>query len=475
MQLKRLMKYSFILPYLFILPAANFLAQLIMSPGKRIIALAIIGAGIAFFFLARQKYVILTVLILAFFPQHLPGLDNTTNALIILLAGALFIRATVEKQCVVSFKRITSNPFFIPSLCIWLSYLIVRILALGGHPGNMKGHTDFFIGISCALLLANIIIGFVRDQRSLRTVQLVLLLLLFLNLFFGILFYFKPGLVLIPGLIEDQSVFASHAMRIGGLTFFWEAYAEYLMMAMVILLGLVVNRIYKHRRFIEFSLALLLLLTILELLLTNTRGPILLASFGSLLVIFLLSKMTLPQRSATILLFLLVGGTALVIAHQSGHLTFFDRLDRLEKTTSTDYGYMPTDRALVWLPAVDYIMDHGWAGFGPTMMPLIKTGYLRWPHNIILLILITVGLFGLCAYGFLLMRMILLKKRLFMLADPEQHLFFHLLWLAFLLFLVDTMKFDGFLRITDSYFYHIWISLGLLFSSNNFIQQGSDG
>lgn len=451
-----------------------FLSNIIVHPDKRTIAL-IISFIVAIFFLSvQQKYLFMAVLILAFFPQYLRG-QNTTNFLVILLAASFFIRVSLGQQCIISLKRITGNLFFLPSIFIWLSYLLAWLIAYGNHSFQLSYHTNFFIGISCALLLANIIIGYVHDLASFRVVQGVFLALLFLNLFFGAVFYLKPGLVIIPGLIEDRTVFVGYesSMRLGGLTFFWEAYAEYLMMAMVILLGLLINRIYKERRILELFLVLLFLLTIVELLLTNTRGAIFGASLGSILVIVLFSNLNLAHRFVTVFLFLFICGTAVFIAQASGQLTLFERMATLDITTMTEFGPMPSDRVKVWLPALNFLKEHGLAGFGPSMQPLIHTDTLRWPHNLILLILITVGIFGLAAYGYMLLRILLLQKKISLIADGEQRLFFQLLWVAFLLFLIDTMKFDGSLRLTNSYFYHIWICLGLLFSSIN-IPQGEN-
>lgn len=465
-------KGNSILLFIIVLILSYLLSEQIVSPDKKILKLAAAISFSAFMFTVKQKYLILFVAILLYFPKGVPVLDNTSNLLILFLTLTLAIRSIIEKDTTVSSSSITSNPFFLPSVCIWCSYLVALILSFGNSPGEIKAHTEYFIGLTCALLFALILIGYIRDQKSLQSIQLLMLLILVLNLFFGMLFFFFPGLTIIPRIIEDQSVLASSVNRIGGLTFAWEEYAEYLMMAVVILVGVWSNKAYGKFKFANLTLLLILLLAIIELLLTNTRAAIILAAFGTTAVLFFFTEVRISNKIVICGAFCLVALLSSFLAQESGGFSLADRIQRLSNIESTEFGYMPTDRARVWLPALEHLSEYGIKGYGPSMYPLTiwakNPGVLRWPHNLILLILITVGLVGLLAYLFMFTRLLLLKKHLATIEDKNIKIFYNLLWLALLLFFIDTMKFDGFLRATSNYFYHCFMLIGILFSAANF-------
>lgn len=460
--------------YLLAFVIAFFLADQIVTPNKKMLKMAIALTFGGVLFILPQKSLILFVCFALYFPKNVPGLDHTTNALILCLTLSVAIRSLVDKGQTVSVPAITANPFFIPSLCIWLSYLVAWLVSFGNSPPDFKEQTHYFLGLTSALFFTNILIGYIRNSKSLRSVQLLLLLILSLNLFFGLLFLFFPGLTIIPGFIEDQSVMASSVNRIGGLTFRWEEYAEYLMIAVIILAGLWSNKVYAKYRFGMLIVSLLLLLAGTELLLTNTRISIFLAALGVVTVLFAFTGGRVINKLVICVGFCLVTMFSVYLAQESGNFSIASRIERLQHLEATEYGLMPKDRARVWLPALMHIADNGIAGYGPSMYPLTiwakNPGALRWPHNLVLIILITVGLAGLLAYLFMFLRMLLLKRHLATITDNEIKVFYTVLWLAMLLFFIDTMKFDGFLRSPTNYFFHCFMLIGILFSAANFTE-----
>lgn len=467
-------KFKPFLPYLLVFPAAFLLSQLALDPDPKLRKLILICGVLLFFFLAPQRFLLFPVLLLAYFPRPLPsisGVLNTTNGLILVLCSMLFIRAVIERKSIISFERMSKNPFFLPSLCIWFSYGLAWLLAYGSHSGGMAIHNEYLLGLTYALILGNIITGFVKDNTTFRYIQVLFLIILAMNLFFGLVFFFKPGLVLVPNIIEDRSVIASDAFRLGGLTFAWEAYAEYLMMSLIIILGLLANKVYRTKKSIHLSLLFVLLLVIIELLLTNTRGAIALTLVGVCLVFLFFTQLPLHKKVALILGSFLIVSIALVIAVQTNQLSLVDRMSSFDELQYTEYGYIPADRAGVWLPVIRHLFDNGLMGGSPSYIPLTHWGgsgnLSHWPHNLILLILTTVGIVGLVAYGILMFRILLMKKTIARLQNYEQRIFFLMLWIALLLFFIDTMKFDGFLRITNNYFYHAWIIFSFFFSAAN--------
>lgn len=469
-----LKKTSPLLKYLFALPLIILLAQVSTTPSTKVIFLIALFVAVGAAMIVPQRLLLLPVLFITYFHHSMPFFYNTTNCIILFLLTTLFIRAVGEKHSIISLRIILKNPFFLPSLCIWTSYFISWLIARFSGANNMREHSEFFFGITCSLLLANTLIGYIQKKKNIQELQLFSLGILLLNLFFGMLFLFKPGLVLIPGIIEDRSVFANESLRLSGLTFFWESYAEYLMMAAVVLVGLYTNQVFKNNRPLHYLIILVLSLTFFELLLTNTRASLVLALAGSIAVLFFATQRPVLYKIQLFATLVFLGGGSLLVVQQTGQLNFIDRMQTFQDLTLTEYGYIPTDRAEAWVPVMHYVVKEGHiTGGHPAFGPFFDEGrFTRWPHNLLLLVVATIGIFGLAAYTFLLVRAFALWKRFNQIPEIHHQILFKLLWISLVLFLIESFKYDGFLRVTNNYFYHIWIIIAILFSSmNSSIQQ----
>jgi len=158
----------------------------------------------------------------------------------------------------------------------------------------------------------------------------------------------------------------------------------------------------------------------------------------------------------------------LVLAMASGRFALLDRMEQVEQVVETEFGTMPRARADVWLPAMRFIKIHGGGLHGPSLWPYTVYsggGWVFWPHNSILLILCTVGWAGLAAYSTLGVSILTLPLRWTAgKVNPRTVVFYRLLWLSLVLVFLDSMKFDGILRMVNSYFYYQWMMVGLVFS-----------
>lgn len=473
-------RFPFVL--IFVLSGAFFLSNIIVTPEPKVIVVGGLCFAAVFFALIRQEYVVYLALFLLFFHRPMGAFYNSNNAIIILLTLFLFVRYVVESKSVISLSKITSNPFWVVSIVIFISYLISWFIAWHNESFGLHFHTQYLAGIFSALLIGNILIGFVQDKPNRSyIIQQMLLVLLIVNLLVGLLSWLNPELDLIKMLIkvatgrERSGVVLvgegdDFAFRLGGLTLFWESYAEYLMMTVIVLTGCYLS-LKDRSRLLKGGIGFLLLLSFFELLLTNTRGATVLAALGIIAIIFVYTDLTLNSRVAALVSLGVVCSLVLWLAMSSGQFTLFDRFSSFSDIEKTEFGYLPTGRSMVWLPSLKHIAEHGFVGSGPSYLPLTRwdgIGGLTWPHNLPLFILSTIGIVGLGAYIFLVQRFFKIRNAIAKTADNQQYYFFKYLWIALFFFFLDTIKYDGFLRSTENYFYFMWIIIAYMFSVLNY-------
>jgi len=440
----------------------------LINPSPVTIKGILLYVGLIFFLFAKEKYLIYISMFMVLCPVHLRYVGTTSNGIILILALILLFRSLVSQKSILSFKRITTNPFFIPGLLILCSYFISWIWAFLEHYKGMSYHTEFLISMFCVFILSNIIIGFVDSKAHLLGIQNILLVILIVNLLFAIATLIKPELKFILLSTSGSVITGGEDLRLGGLTFRWEAFAEYLMMSVVFFTCMLTKG--KDIKY-KYLLLTLLFVVVIELFLTNTRGAVVTSLLGIVFIILFFTKFN-PIRKTAIMVgisFLVLAGA--YIADSTGFLNLKERFQTFENTVETKYGSMPEARAGTWVPSLDQIVDDSFMGHGPSFHPL--SGYeggfgkMPWPHNLTLIILVTVGIYGLIAYCFLFFRFLISIIKITKITDKYSAIFYKSLWIALLMFFVDAQKFDGALRQSTSYFYFIWMIVALLFTSYN--------
>jgi len=434
--------------------------------------------------LQKQEHIVYISTFLIFFSIHLRYFSTSSNALIIALILMLLIKFIVEHRSVISWKAIHSNPVFLPILTILLVYIYSFLTVTVRNTSGLEYHLSMFITMICVLTFTLLLIGFITKTKRLKGILTVLMLLLLSNLIYSLSVFAFPGLgefSQILGLSTSGSLMVGtgidEALRLGGLTFFWEAYAEFLMMTVVFLTPLIINLklMPKHR----FFLIAVFLVSIIELLLTNTRGAIVLACLGGAIALIFVAELELMKKIKVLVIAIMIIFTAMFIASLSGKVKLYERFSDFTEIEHTRYGNLPKERAMVWVATLDHIVDNKFAGVGPSFYPLTRypgaNGHLEWPHNIILLIVATVGIPGLICYTFLLLRFIGLHKYIKKIKNSDIKTIYFGLWIALIVFFVEQMKFDGILRTPKPYVYFIWVLIALMFSAHNISKVEEDG
>ncbi len=448
----------------------------ILFPSPLIIkGFLILAIGIIFA-LQRQETFIYTAIFLAFFSIYLKYLATTSNAVIIGLIVLLFIKAVIEGRSVISKRAIYQNPAFVPLVLIFSVYFYSFLsVVFQGGPGY-EYHYAMFLTIACVISLFFILVGFITNRARLFAVLKVLALLLVINLIYALVTLLNPAVGMYGrtlGFSTSGTVVAGQgldeASRLGGLTFFWEAYAEFLMMTVIFLASILVNLDLLVKR--RALLTVIFFISLAELFLTNTRGSVVLAACGILFVVIFVGQKSLKRRVPVIIALAITGVLLFSVLSITGQVRLKERFSDFSQWKQTQYGNLPQGRVDVWLPTLDYVTRRHFVGAGPSFYPLTAypggSGILSWPHNLVLIILATVGIPGIVCYMFLFVKFLLLQNRFHVLTDNNLRVVYGSLWAALLFFCIEQLKFDELLRAPTSYAYFIWVLFAIMFSVCN--------
>lgn len=454
-----------------------FICLCFINPGAQTIKTLLLYSLLLVFMSVKQEYIIYITCFTLYFSYYLRYLGSTTNGIICISVFTLLLRSVIEKQSIISMKLIKKNPFILPSFILLICYLISFARVYKSTSSSLvEYHFTFISGIIFVFIFSYLIIGFVNTKERIIALLQILIAMLVLNLLFGLITLIFPSFTLLSGYLESKTlevgVGSDKAIRLGGITFHYEAYAEYLMMAIVFGTALLMKIKLQFNKL--FFCLILLLLCSIELLLTNTRGALITVLIGILLPIVFNKNSSLGKKIYILLVVVICGISVTFIAEITGMLKIVERFSSFGGSDSNAMSV--SNRDIVWARAIAKIMQDKYLGSGPSFYP--STTYVLkfddptlplWPHNLFLLIIATIGIYGLIAYLFLFIKMIVLWVKVKNIADNYVKYFYYSLGIALLMFLIDAQKYDGFLRETVSYFYFMWFLIAFFFSANNFI------
>jgi O-antigen ligase len=422
----------------------------------------------------KSDYVVLSLIFVAFLDVPIKQLyTSTTNIFIVIALGVLFIRYAIDKNAVNIFTRIRKNSATLPLILIICSYTFSLITA----KKDMGEHFIIYHSIICAAVMAWMIIGTVREKSQIAAINTIMLTGLLLNLCFSLIFIFFPGIDSFRAKLLSLAEIPDEAESIiQGLSFRGEAYGEYLMLCgLWLFLMLVRGQFARGKTFAWIVTAA----TVTALIMTQSRGANAIFFIGAILILLTSRSVQLWKKAAAFMVMALFISSALfVMKTYSGESTLLDRFYEFTDT-SRNVGYIPETRYYTWAPSVQVAISQHFMGGGPSFVPYVTetewqkivadqaSGDLTtWPHNIILLIVCTVGIYGLTSYLFLVIRAVRLRKG-FGDLDPYLGACYSGYFICFVMFLIEAQKFDGFLRHPSSSFYFIFTLIALLFSCEN--------
>jgi len=440
-----------------------FFVFVIIYPTPQMVVCFVLFIVLIAFVLLKQEYIVYISIFLVFFPFHLRYFGTVSNGIICLLVFVLFVRNVFEQRTVISENAIFKNPFLILSLWLCFCYFFSLVLAVTSGSRGISFHLDFVISMFCILLFGNILIGFITSRERLKAVVNIFLLLLLLNLLFGMITLVDPNFKLLANFFESSTVEIgaglNRALRLGGLNFGGEAYGEYLMLCIIFITGILIH--HKQPLLNRILLSLVLFISIIELLLTNTRGAILGTILGLSLLILFNKNYNFFKKINFVLVGLVIIFFALLFAHMTGYLKIKERFSDVS-VVITKYGPMPKPRAVIWVKALDKVFEDKFLGSGPSLYPYTiyynyrnssggtKINTLTWPHNSSLLILETIGFYGFLMFLVIFVRLFMILKESRKLMDPYIRSVFSSLIICLVALLFETQKYGGAIRQANS-------------------------
>lgn len=442
----------------------------------QIVSAIILMLGLPVLATMRPEKIVFYTLPFVLLSRHMPFLYTVANGVILIVVLLASIKTLLARNDGVDRLRLLfHNPFLYFSIILFFVYFVSYLYSdfNTGLPGEKN--QEYLISLFCVLVYGNFIISFVHNEERFLGLVKSLFIVLLINLAFAPLSLMVGQVDYLGGFVRSQTIEAGSgldkASRLGGLFFFWEEYSQYLAMT---LLG-IGAAIFAFKGKYRWVLICVFLIGMVELLLTNSRGSILVFGFGFVLLFLFsrgLGKSSIKAIMTFGLLALFTGG-AIYIAELTGYLHLQERFSLMSQMVSTKYGDLPVARAGVWVPALDSAREKLTIGHGPSYYPLTSysgfDGKLLWPHNLWLLILNTTGILGLTVYIFICgwaVKISFSTKRLAI--SPLTKTIIFGIGLGWLAFFMESFKFGGWLRFPSGWFYYLWILMALTFSISNF-------
>jgi len=422
-----------------------------VDPDKRV--LAVLAALVVFGIAWRLDIATgLGVLVLALpFPRA--ATYGSTSVAFILLLAVIWLLRHAQRDA----YGLRRTPLDAPITALILAY-VVSFYNVQQLVDFDRGLTNFFMFLSCVLMFY-LIVSNVRREEDLRRFHMFQVVSIGMIYLFCIWELAFPGHVLIPGWI-DLSKLTNPELdvrnyRVGGPFLDYELLAEFTAMNLIFFIFLVAQARSTTRRVVFTGF---LLLTVMVLLTTITRGGTAALAVGLAYLLFL------TRRRIQVVPFTIIGGAAAAILlalnfYVSNFTKSGNVFTRFQETKFV--GLVPDSRVDVWPQAWSRLMHHPLIGWGPYYSAERGLTVWYWPHNLFLFIGNCFGFVGLSFFLWLLWKLLRTSAPMTdRLDDPSYAKAFLLVaHVQLVIFLVDELKIE-YLR-NPVYQFQVW----LMFSS----------
>lgn len=314
---------------------------------------------------------------------------------------------------------------------------------------------------------------FIRNERDLRLFVRVLSITLLLSMAIGLFELFVPGRPLIQGwiLADRFDQFARSNVRVSGPYKDYELFGEFMALGIFLSLFIMVRARTVNERFYGSVLSVF---GVSMLMATVTRGAVLSFVVGGIYLLWSIRKSLKVRDFASILLV----SVSLFLVLQFVLDNFTRAGSIVDRFMSTYFVGVTPDSRVGWGRNVERAMENPLFGHGPYFDLGISRGitgkglYLwGWPHCQYIYYAITVGLFGLCAFVFIALKLLYISARSKgrSLREPSYaKSLMVVLHVMLATFLLDQVKID-YLR-NGSYQYFPWMLMGLIAATHRIIK-----
>jgi len=446
----------------FVAAAGALIGSQIADPTKRI--LETIGGFILIYLIWNFSTLSALWLILIIYPFPFAiSVGHSTFVFVVIVFIIYLIRVSARKSTLRFDKQ-----FNLPIILMVLSY-IISFYNIEGSSWLISVGLIYTVNFFAAILFFYMIVNFVTDEKKLHTtvrISMITCALIMLFTLFELLF---PGKVLIPGWLytaQRELQLVMKDVRMKGAFQDYELNAEFFAMNVPIILFMSIR---ARRLLTRIMFTLLLIADIVMLFTTITRGAFISLTIGLVYMAYL------SRRDLNFTRLIMIGGAFValifIIDTLVAQYTISGSLFGRMVATTFEKGIIPDTRIEAWGGALRRGLEHPFIGNGPgwDFSKGIEAGF--WPHNVYLFYFNITGIFGLFAFIFLLVRLMLASSigfRSSLVHDSFPEAFIKVLHVTLVIFIIDQIKVD-YLRSTI-YIYFVWFFFGMIAATRNIIR-----
>ena len=367
-----------------------------VNPDKRVLSViaGIVVVGIAW----RLDVVSGIGLLVLVIPYPRSTVFGSTNLAFILLLTILWLLRVAQGMAAAPRRTPVDVPILTLAIAFVISFYNVQAPDVGYALSN-------FAVLAASMALFYLIVHNVRTTRDLERVHLFQAISLTTICLVALFELNHPGGALIPGWIDFSTTHGealdTRNIRVGGPFFDFELLSEYCAISIPFVLFLLVRARSGAWRVVYGGL--LLMVAFIQFA-TVTRGGIISLMVGLLFMVWTVRRRIqfvslVIWGTVAVLLFF---GMNFYVAHftRSG-----DLLKRLLNPATLEFqNGLPINRAELWHQAFERMLQHPFIGHGPYYSIARGLTFWYWPHNAYLLVANFVGIIGLSAYLWWLVR-----------------------------------------------------------------------
>lgn len=428
-------------------------AQQTVSPQRRVVKASVLLGLMALMLRFDMVYSVYLFTLAFPFPSGIS--IGSTNAVLMTLIPMLWaVRATSTKSF-----RMRKTIVDAPIILLVFAY-IISFVNIDKEFVLVNSAKVLWLHLTCVAYFY-IIVSFVTDETKLARLLKVLCVAATAVMLTAILELFFPGTVIIPGWIGLKQQFGAgtlnyriEGLRAGGA---FGSHGKLSDFGTQTILFMVYFALRSKNPLEKALWTVATCVTMTAILGTANRGAMFGLAVGVLYAFYVFRhRVSVLQVSVTLsVVAMLIAGAELALSEHTYAVSVFDRFRQTEFE-----GLVPDTRTMTWVPALVGGLEHPLFGHGPLYDTGIGLERKFWPHNGYIYYFYTLGLLGIGAFFWVIVRVFKLS-RLHSRPEVEGTVVADLLKLAqvwLVILLVEQMRTDH--QRDDIYPYIVWMCFG---------------
>lgn len=306
---------------------------------------------------------------------------------------------------------------------------------------------------------------FVNDEARLLRFGKIVCVTCALVMVTAVIELFFPGSAIIPGWIglanklgEGPLRYRVQGLRVGGS---FESHGMLADFGTQLILFMILFGVWARNPMEKVFWVVSVATTLIAILATANRGATSGLVLGMFLALVFFRRRLGPARIAL----LVIGATTTIVVADtvlSEHTIAVSVLQRFGDTRFE--GFVPENRTMTWAPALEHALEKPFFGHGPYYDTGVGLTKRMWPHNGYLFYFVTLGLFGLMAFLWIVARVIKVSKswRTPGIRNTRLGDFLAMAQIWLFVLLLEQLRTDH--QRDDIYPYIVWMCFGVIVS-----------